>query len=355
MKMRLNIKRCMSQNSYSVIESAFPEDIITSGDYESAENLLTKESIPSEILAESFYRLGNCFYSSEQKQAAELAWQKSRELTDITAEIASNTVPVSRNQEKYYLQTIGSVILLIVCLYVFVFTLFPREPEPFQFTTFRSTSGELSFWDEWWNTGRPVTRSMRQRFGPEQLWPMLQRTLENLFGTQNEELSEDIREKLKRWLELSRKPQFSKGPVDYYALTGRGLFEAREFEDALSTLNDGLHYAESTEQLEQLYQDLGTVYYYKGYKLQPNGLAKYDLDAVRNSVESYEMAQRFGEDPYLYGNLGWGYYLLGDYSSSIESSLHSLALKPDLNYARMNLGIAQLKKGEFELAFSAYE
>ena len=63
----------MSQTSYSVFESAFPEDIITSGDYESAENLLTKESIPSEILAESFYRLGNRFYSSEQKQAAELA------------------------------------------------------------------------------------------------------------------------------------------------------------------------------------------------------------------------------------------------------------------------------------------
>jgi len=39
--MRLIIKRCMSQTSYSVIESAFPEDIITSGDYESAENLLT--------------------------------------------------------------------------------------------------------------------------------------------------------------------------------------------------------------------------------------------------------------------------------------------------------------------------
>jgi len=66
------------------------------------------------------------------------------------------------------------------------------------------------------------------------------------------------------------------------------------------------------------------------------------------------MALRFGEGPYLYGNLGWGYYLLGDYSSSIESSLHSLALKPDLNYARMNLGIAQLKKGDYELAFSAY-
>ena len=137
-------------------------------------------------------------------------------------------------------------------------------------------------------------------------------------------------------------------------MTGRGLFEAREFEEALSTLNNGLHYAESPEQMEQLYQDLGTVYYFKGYKLQPNGLARYDLNDVRDSVKSYEMALSFGEDPYLYGNLGWGYYLLGDYSSSIESSLHALALKPELNYVRMNLGIAYLTKGDYELAFSSY-
>ena len=66
----------MSQTSYSVIESTFPEDIIPSGDYESAEIFLTKESIPSEILAESFYRLGNRFYSSGQKHAAEHSLQK---------------------------------------------------------------------------------------------------------------------------------------------------------------------------------------------------------------------------------------------------------------------------------------
>jgi len=344
----------MPLTSHSFTDFSVPDEIVTSGDYQSAQNLLGKESAPSEILAERFYRLGNRFYSADQKLAAQLAWQKSAILANYSGKVAKLLDPFSQNLRKFLWQTLGAIVIVIVCLYVFVFTLFPREPEPFQFTTFRSTSGELSFWDEWWNTGRPVTRSMRQRFGPEQLWPMLQRTLENLFGTQNDQLSEDIREKLKRWLELSRKPQVSKGPTDYYALTGRGLFEAREFEDALSTLNDGLHYAESTEQLEQLYQDLGTVYYYKGYKLQPNGLAKYDLDAVKNSVESYKMALRYGEDPYLYGNLGWGYYLLGDYSSSIESSLHSLALKPGLNYARMNLGIAQLKKGDYELAFSAY-
>ena len=344
----------MSLTSQRVIESVIPEEIISSGDYESAEILLASKSASTDLLSESFYRLGNLFFSSAQKQAAELAWQKSRSLKNSTTEAPSRRVLVSHKQKNYYLYTIGSVILLIVCLYIFIFALFPRGPEPFQLKTFRSFPGELSFWDEWWDTGRPLTQTMRQRLGPEHFWPMLQKTFKNLFSTQNREQSDDIREKLKRWLELSRKPQLSKGPTDYYALTGRGLFEAREFEDALTTLNDGLHFAESTEQVEKLYQDLGTVYYYKGYKLQPNGLALYDLDEVRNSVESYEMALSFGQDPYLYGNLGWGYYLLGDYSSSIENSFHALAIKPELNYARMNLGIAQLKKGNYELAFSAY-
>jgi len=138
-------------------------------------------------------------------------------------------------------------------------------------------------------------------------------------------------------------------------LTGRGLFEAREFDEALTTLKEGIYYAESPEQIEHLYQDLGTVHYYKGYKLQPDGLAQYDLKDVRNSVESYENALRFGEDPYLYGNLGWGYYLLGDYVSSVDNSLKALAMNPELNYARMNLGIAHIKQGTYKRAYAAYE
>ena len=344
----------MSLSSHRVTKLMISEEIITSGDYDSAENFLSSKSSTAELLPEDFYRLGNLFFSSGQKQAAKRAWQKSYSLSDFNIEVPTRNVSVSHEDKKYYLKTITSVILFIVCMYVAIFTVFPREPEHSQLTTFRSSSGELSFWDEWWDTGRPVMRSMKQRLDPEQLWPMLKRTFQDLFGLQKKEISKNTLEKLKRWLELSQRPQFSKGPTDYYALTGRGLFEAREFEDALSTLNDGLHHVESTEQLEKLYQDLGTVYYYKGYKLQPNGLALYDLDAVRKSVESYEMALRFGQNPYLYGNLGWGYYLLGDYSSSIENSSYALAIKPELNYARMNLGIAQLKKGDYESAFTAY-
>ena len=54
-----------------------------------------------------------------------------------------------------------------------------------------------------------------------------------------------------------------------------------KYDEALTTLKEGLYYAESPEQMEQLYQDLGTVHYYKGYKLQPDGLAQYVLKDVR--------------------------------------------------------------------------
>ena len=344
----------MSSTTVSFYETEVPQEIVTSGDYKSAENLLAKVSLADGNLAERFYRLGNRFYSAEQKQAAELAWQKSAVLSGNTPTAAAPPEPISGNLHKVYWQTIGSVVLVIFSLYVLIFTLFQREPEPFQFTNDRSSFEKLSFWDEWWDTRRPASRLRFRRFGAEDLWPMLQRSLQNLFGSKNEELSEEVREKLKRWLELSQNLNFGEGPTDNYALTARGLFEAREFESALATLKDGMHYAETLEQLENLYQDLGTVYYYKGYKLQPNGLARYDLNDVRDSVEAYEIALRFGEDPYLYGNLGWGYYLLGDYSASIENSRHALSLKPGLNYARMNLGIVHLKKGNYELAFASY-
>ena len=200
-----------------------------------------------------------------------------------------------------------------------------------------------------------MKHSLSRRFGAEELWPLLKQKFINLFEKEKEVPTDELQEKLERWLELAQSPHFRRGPTDFYALTGRGLFEAREFDEALTTLKEGIYYAESPEQMEHLYQDLGTVHYYKGYKLQPDGLAQYDLKDVRNSVESYENALRFGEDPYLYGNLGWGYYLLGDYVSSVDNSLKALAMNPELNYARMNLGIAHIKQGTYKRAYAAYE
>ena len=344
----------MSLTDTNFTEIPIPQEIINSGNYNSAANILLLESIPDKILAENFYRLGNNFYSAEQNQAAEMAWGKSALLAEKTLEYSHPENNFSANPIKIRWQTIGSSVLVIISLYVLVFTFFKRDPELLKFSALSSSAGENSFWDDWWDTGRPVSRSMSQRVGSEGLWSMLQKSFQNIFDSKSEDLSEDVHEKLKRWLELSDSPTFEEGPTDYYALTARGLFEAREFDSALSILIDGLNYAKTTAQLGRIYQDIGTIYYYKGYKLQPNGLAFYDLKDVQKSIESYETALLYGEDPYLYGNLGWGYYLIGDYSSSVTNSRRALALKPELNYARMNLGLVYLKKGNYELTFTTY-
>ena len=352
--MRRNIKEPPEFKTSNLDESIVSEETVNSGNYSDAQKILQKCSATGDVLAEQFYRLGNRFFNVNQKQSAELAWKKADNLSG-NREVAKPSESVSLNLKRLRLQTVGSILIVAVSFYVIIFSLFDRDPELFKFTTLRSSAGELSFWDEWWDTGRPVKHSLSRRFGAEELWPMLKQKFKNLFEREKEVPVDKIQEKLKRWLELARSPHFRGGPTDYYALTGRGLFEAREYDEALTTLKEGLYYAESPEQMEQLYQDLGTVHYYKGYKLQPDGLAQYVLKDVRNSIESYENALRYSEDPYLYGNLGWGYYLLGDYSSSVDNSLKALAMKPELNYARMNLGIAYIKQGAYKSAYNVYE
>ena len=356
LNMRLNIKETPELKTSNLDEYIVSEETVNSGNYNDAQKILQKSSATRDVLAEQFYRLGNRFFNVNQKQAAELAWEKADNLSG-NREVAKPSESVSLNLKRLRLQTVGSILIVAVSFYVIIFSFFEREPELFQFITLRSSAseGELSFWDEWWDTGRPVKHSLSRRFGAEELWPLLKQKFKNLFEREKEVPVDKIQEKLKRWLELARSPHFRGGPTDYYALTGRGLFEAREYDEALTTLKEGLYYAESPEQMEQLYQDLGTVHYYKGYKLQPDGLAQYVLKDVRNSIESYENALRFGEDPYLYGNLGWGYYLLGDYASSVDNSLKALAMNPELNYARMNLGIAYIKQGAYKSAYDAYE
>ena len=352
--MKQIIKESSESNTISLDENIVSEETVNSGNYNDALRILQMCSATGDLLAEKFYRLGNRFFNVNQKQAAELAWKKARDIS-VNREFAKLSEPVSLNLKRLRLQTIGSILFVVLSFYVIIFALFVREPQPFQFTTFHSSSGELSFWEKWWDTGHPVIHSVSRRFGSEELWPMLKQEFKNLFKGEKEGSADEIHEKLKRWLEVAGSPNFRVGPTDYYALIGRGLFEAREYDEALKTLKEGLYYAESSEKKEQLFQDLGTVHYYKGYKLQPDGLAKYVMKDVRNSIESYERALRYGEDPYLYGNLGWGYYLLGDYVLSVENSLKALTMNPKLNYARMNLGIAYIKKGDYKSAYDAYE
>ena len=352
--MKINHKIFMSYSIFNFVDSLIPQEIINSGDYKKAENLILNEGFSSEKLPDIFYILGNKFFSSKQKTAAERSWKKSKEIVLEKREDNYTKNIFLKNTNTNFSKIISIILFLIICIYLCVLLFFKREPIKFQFGIGNINSKEMSLWDEWWDTGRPFQRDTFKRYGLEELWPLINQTLADLFGEKSLSRGSDIQEKLKDWLELSQIPKFKKGPTDKYALTARGLFEAREFDDAISTLIDSLNFAEIPQEFEKIYQDLGTVYYYRGYKLGLNGLAKYNISDVRKSVESYEKALIFGEDPYLYGNLGWGYFLLNDFDSSIERSIKALSLRPELNYVRMNLGIAYLKMGNYDMSFSAY-
>ncbi len=344
----------MTSSTLSFIESLISNEIVNSGDFKNAKILLEKEKVSQEKLADIFYLLGNKFFSSNQKDAAELSWKKSRDISIKKGEENSTHVFFSINQKKTYMKTVILILMVFIFLYLFLLVFFKRESLNFQLEAENFSVKHSSLWDEWWDTRRPASKEIYRRYGIDELWPLINKALGNLFGENDKILKNDVLEKLNRWLEFSKLPKFIEGPTDYYALTARGLFEAREYDEAISTLKDSIHFAERHNEFQKIYQDLGTVYYYRGYKLRSDGLANYNINDVRNSVQSYETALRYGEDPYLYGNLGWGYYLLEDFSASIENSLQALNLNPELNYVRMNLGIAYLKNGNYELSFSAY-
>ena len=70
----------MSSSTLSLIESLIPNKIVSSGDFKNAEKLLEKEELSSEKLGDIFYLLGNRFFTSNQKDAAELSCKKSRNI-----------------------------------------------------------------------------------------------------------------------------------------------------------------------------------------------------------------------------------------------------------------------------------
>ena len=211
LNMRRNIKEPPEFKASNLDESIVSEETVNSGNYDDAQKILQKCSAKGNVLAEQFYRLGNRFFNVNQKQAAELAWEKADYLSR-NREVAKPSESVTLNLKRLRLQTIGSILIVAVSFYVIIFSLFEREPELFQFTTLRSSAGELSFWDEWWDTGRPVKHSLSRRFGAEELWPLLKQKFKNLFEREKEFPVDKIQEKLKRWLKLARSPHSREVP-----------------------------------------------------------------------------------------------------------------------------------------------
>ena len=309
---------------------------------------LNKKILESELR----YREGNLLYNQGEVSKAETSWENSAFEENSQTEQSSAE---KSNSSPPYIRTIGAVLLTVVCFYAILFSLFPREPDALSlWMQSQQQQQNRSFWDEWWDTGRPSISFNRTPFGSEDWLQQFRENLRDLIDREDHDRSAS-RQEFENWLDQNQKKRTQPKPVNHYILTGRGLFNVRNFDEAIATYQEGLHYADRPEHLGELFRELGTAYYYQGYQLQADGLAKYDLRLVKNSVDSYLQAEKFTSGPYLYGNMGWGFYLLEDFEKSVEYSQRALALDPTLVYVRMNLGISFLRMHEYTKAFLAYQ
>ncbi|MBF0286304.1 MAG: hypothetical protein HQM14_00685 [SAR324 cluster bacterium] len=308
--------------------------------------------------AEWHYRLGNLFYEANAPAQAKAAWEKSVILQKPSQSLH---VPFSRSRSVLW-HTIFLTIGILFSLYCLVILLFPRENNPNQLLMSMSTGQqqqEPSWWDDFWSTGRPA----KPRYALEEgeLWSILHRQVEDFLDlfSSTEKPAGNLEERLTEWLNHYRNQQLPirnlQGKSNYYYLAGKGFFSLKQYTEAINALEQGLEETKSSREKGMILQEIATIYYYQGYQLQPDGLAKYNTDLVRKSVETYKQAQQYIQDAYLYGNLGWGYYLLADYKESVRYSKKALKLNPQLSYVQMNMGIAYLRTHNYHKAFQAYE
>jgi tetratricopeptide (TPR) repeat protein len=313
---------------------------------------MNPSSSKTKLSSEVSYREGNLHYSQGNSTAAEQSWKNSSLKQETETKQSGRKNNAGRPP---FFRTIAAVVLTAVCFYTIIFSFFQREPDALsEWMLSQQQQQHRSFWDNWWDTGRPSISFNRTPFGTEDWLQQFRENLRELMEQENPERSVS-RQEFEKWLERKKKNSGLQKPTNHYVLTGRGLFNVRKFDEAIATYQEGLHYAESPEHFGELFRELGTAYYYKGYQLQADGLAKYDLKLVNNSIESYLQAEKFTSGPYLYGNMGWGFYLLEDFEKSVEYSERALVLDPTLVYVRMNLGISYLHMDEYSKAFLAYQ
>ncbi len=354
------MSNAFAQDSSSLQPLKQVRDLIQSEQYEAAcQQLEQLTQQPSGNPSEWYYRLGNLFYEAQAPERAQQLWEKS--VTFSYRVPQSSVQPLLASLRRLIWNTIGLSILAILSMYLLILLLFPRQMNMWDmFMMAMNAPGSqteeqepLTLWDQFWNNTRPSTERS-QYLTQEQTWDFLKQQLERVFSDDKPVVG-SAEEQWIDWLYRMRYEQsYRSGPLDYHLLVGRGLFNMRNFDEAIAMLEQGIEKADNPIIKGTLYQELATTYYYQGYRLQPDGLAKYDLELVRKSVEAYEQAGRYLEDSYLYGNLGWGYYLLEDYPRAIHYGEKALMLNSQLNYVQMNLGITYLRMNNYDKSFAAY-
>ena len=293
---------------------------------------------PQDFSPEQSYMIGNKLYEFGEEIHAQKFWQHQ-------------IIVQKHHIQKYMVSFLTTLSILL--FYFLIFQLNPRIDLWGQLALQYEQQQNKQF-DNFWNTYRPAQQRQGEYLGLEQTWSLFKQKWQQLFSSEEGTYASHY-ELLQDLLKRQRQLQFSSVPVTLRQALSRGFADVRSFELAIEQLQQNLKEAKSSLEKSQVYEELGTVYYYQGYHLQPDGLAKYDLTLVQKSIDAYEKTIPQLRGPYLYGNLGWGYYLLEKYDKSLENSLKALALHPKLIYVHMNLGLTYLRMNQYEKSFETYE
>jgi hypothetical protein len=305
------------------------------------------------------YRRGNRFFDLKAFDRALEEWRRSTALW-------GSAKGTGRPGSRPFAQARAVVLLLFTVLLIYntIYTLLPRDSFEMMLSGAGTVTGggsddSRSWWERWLDTGRPSGGGDDERVGLRDWWQSLRQRWGEPGGEGTGSGGGNGRPGLdRRWEELLRRygrwGPLTSGDIDYYVIAGYGLSRMGEYESAVSAFEQGLAKAKRPAQLAELYQGLANAHYYQGYKLQPDGLATYNLALVRKATEAYERSTQYETRPLSFGNLGWMYFLLGEYKRAEAYSRRALTLDQSLEYVRLNLGLIYMFQNRYDDSYNTY-
>lgn len=118
----------------------------------------------------------------------------------------------------------------------------------------------------------------------------------------------------------------------------------------------GLSYLGDYEQASEAFDAALQAYPRYGKAYHEQGKAHLRSQKYAAAVKDFQQAIENGhENQSTYWEMGWAYYLLGDYQSSLEAGRRALELDADLLPVVMNIGTTLLAKGETQAAWNQFE
>jgi tetratricopeptide (TPR) repeat protein len=301
--------------------------------------------------ARAHYQRGNRFFDGRALERALQEWRQATVLWGLAARARKAGAARFVN-----LRAVLGLLLTVLLVYNLVFTLFPRDPVEMMVVTGNAMDAR-PWWERFLDTGRPRSGDSG-RMGIREWWQRFSRRLSEggKGDARRRELGLPTLDD--HWADLLRRygrwgPFFS-FDLDYSVVAGYGLSRLGDYERAVEVFSQGIERATRPERLADLYQGLANTHYYQGYRLQPDGLARYDMTLVRKATEAYEKSVHYQPRPVSYGNLGWMYFLLGKYRQAENYSFKALELDDDLEYVRLNMGLIYLMEERTHDAYTAY-